>query len=650
MNTADPLLFILSRRKIASMLLAQALIITPLLVHIPLWICGLWMGVALWRWQVLREKWFAPHKYLITLITISCALGLYVNFTGRVGMDAALALLICTFILKILEMRNLRDAQLVVFIGFIATATQLLLSQTILAAIYAMLCCGFLISSWRGMYLHRDKPIKQSVKRNLSIFFQSVPIMLVLFIVLPRIGPLWTMPDDQVPKSGFSENLSLGDLGNLVRNHDAAFRVSFDEEKPNNSDLYWRGLVLNQFDGKTWTHNDSTSLRSESQNKSTNLLSYKIILEAHGYQWLFALSQPETINAEKIPLRINRDGLIRSPEIIRQRLQYEVKSGVSPEIYQELSDADREMLLGLPQNTNPQTQQMVAQWLAQGLTAEDIIAEMQNKITREFSYTLQPPALGNNVIDDFLFNTKQGFCEHFASSFAYVMRSAGVPTRVVVGYQGGTWNEIENYLLVSQADAHAWVEVWIDNYWQRIDPTAFVAPGRVETGIDEALTQNDQQLLSRRWQQSPWLWQLQKRWDAASYVWYKFVINYDNDNQKRFLDNILGGSDPWRLAFGLIGLMLITAALLTCIFWYRNRKQFSAEYEKFVYSLEKKLKKRGYDRYNGESISAFCRRVGSREIVLKDTLNQLAKEAERILYAAPDSDLANIKMLIGKIK
>jgi protein-glutamine gamma-glutamyltransferase len=640
---------ILSRRKIAGLLLAQAFIITPLLVHIPLWICGLWMAIALWRWQMLRDKWFTPHKYLITLITLSCAAGLYANFAGRAGMDAALALLICTFILKILEMRNLRDAQLVVFIGFIATSTQLLLSQTITAAIYALICCGLLMSSWRGIYLNRNRPVKTSFKRNLSIFLQTIPIMLVLFIVLPRIGPLWTMPDDQVPKSGFSENLSLGDLGQLVRNHDAAFRVSFDGEKPNNSDLYWRGLVLNQFDGKTWTHSPSTSLRSESKNFSTKILGYKIILEAHGYPWLFALSQPETVKAEKIPLRINRDGLIRSPEIIRQRLQYEVKSGISAEIYQELSDADREMLLGLPQNTNPQTQQMVAQWLAQGLTAEDIIAEMQNKITREFSYTLQPPALGNNVIDDFLFNTKQGFCEHFASSFVYVMRSAGIPARVVVGYQGGTWNEIENYLLVSQADAHAWAEVWIDNYWQRIDPTAFVAPGRVETGIDQALTQNDQQLLSRRWQQSPWLWQLQKRWDAAGYVWYKFVINYDNDNQKRFLENILGGNDPWRLAFGLIGLMLIAAALLAGIFWFRNRKQFSAEYEKIVYSLEKKLKKRGYDRYKGESVSAFCRRVGSREPHWNQQLYLIAQESEKVFYASPDIDAKKLKQLISSL-
>jgi protein-glutamine gamma-glutamyltransferase len=642
--------FMLTRPKIAALLLTQALIITPLLVHIPLWICGLWMAVALWRWQMLRDKWFRPHRHLIKLITISCAVGLYLNFVGRAGIDAALALLICTFILKILEMQNLRDAQLIVFIGFIATSTQLLMSQTIAAAIYAMICCGCLMGSWRGIYLNRSKKITVSIKRNLSIFLQSIPIMLVLFIVLPRIGPLWTMPAEQVPKSGFDDSLSLGDLGQLVRNHDAAFRVSFDKEKPDNADLYWRGLVLNQFDGKTWTHSGATSLRSESQNNTGEQIGYKIILEPHGYQWLFALNQPSSVKAEQINLRINRDGLIRSAEVIRQRIQYEVQSGIGAEIYQELSDVDKEKLISLPQNTNPKTQQMVADWLSKGLSVDDIIAEMQNKITKEFSYTLQPPALGNDSIDDFLFLTKSGFCEHFASSFTFIMRSAGVPARVVVGYQGGTWNEIEHYLLVSQADAHAWVEIWVDNHWRRIDPTAFIAPGRVASGIDEALPLNDQQLLSRRWQQSPWLWQLQKRWDAASYLWYKFVINYDENNQKRFLENILGSNDPLRLALSLIGLMLVAAASITAVFWFRNRKRFSADYEKVVYLLEKKLKKRGYDRYKGESVSAFCRRVGFTESTLKNLLLQLSEETERALYANSQSDLTRLKHLIGKLK
>ena len=474
--------------------------------------------------------------------------------------------------------------------------------------------------------------------------------MMVLFIVLPRIGPLWTMPDDRVTTSGFSEDLSPGDLSQLVRDHKAAFRVSFDDKKPQPNDLYWRGLVLNQFDGRTWTHNSETnSLRSEPQSHADNSISYKIILEAHGYKWLFALGQPINVDTERKTLRINRDNLIKSPEIIRQRLQYDVKSNITDEIYQELTQTDLGIYLRIPNNTNPQTQKMVAQWVQQELTAEEIIAEMQNKITTEFTYTLQPPALGNQVIDDFLFNSKRGFCEHFASSFAFVMRSAGIPARVVVGYQGGTWNEIENYLLVSQADAHAWVEVWMNNHWRRIDPTAFVAPGRVESGIDEALTQNDQELLTRRWQQSPWLWQLQKRWDAASYVWYKFVINYDNENQKRFIENILGGNDPWRLALGLIGLMLLAAILISSIFWFRNRKQFATEYEKIIYILDKKLKKRGHIRHNGESLTAFCRRVTSHEPTLAIQLTNISKEIEISLYSNDQLQLTVLEKLIRKL-
>lgn len=639
----------LTKRKIASLLFTQALVVIPVLLELPIWISGVWMAIAFWRWQVLRDKWQAPGKRLTIFVTLMTALALYIQFAGKVGVDAAIALLTCTFVLKTLELRNLRDGQLLIFLGFIEIAVQLMLSQGMGSGLYALGCCALLIGSWRTLYLNRPKPVSQSLKRALGLFVQAMPVMLIMFVLLPRIGPLWSLPNNKVEQTGFSDSLSLGGLSSLVQNHEAAFRVSFDGEKPEQNQLYWRGLLLNQFDGEKWTYKrESNSFSNPPADNST--LDYEIIQEPHGYRWLFSLGHVRQANSQTGSVRITKDGLIRNNEILVQRLQYKVSSWYKNASVAELSENDRQLNLQLPDGFNPETKKMVDEWLAQGFTSHQIIEAMYRKISREFSYTLQPPALGRNSIDEFLFTTRQGFCEHYASSFVFVMRSAGIPSRLVVGYQGGEWNEIEDYLLVSQADAHAWAEVWLDNRWQRFDPTSAVAPNRIQTGIDQALTQQDQDLLSRRWQQTPWLWAIQKRWDAASYAWQKFVLNYDNQDREGLLQTALGGADPWRIGLGLIALACIAAFLLAAQHWWKQRPIYHSQSEKLIAQLKNRLHHYGYQIHPGESLSAFCRRVASREPDLNHNLTQIAKEAEHILYASPDSDLDAMRKLIANLK
>lgn len=647
MNTPD----ILSRRKIANLLTTQALVIMPLLLHLPLWIGILWFLIALWRWQSLVRYWRSPGSRITNTVAIACAIGLYINFSGRVGIDAALGLLVCTFVLKFFEIRNIRDGQLIIFIGFLTTATQFILSQTIAAAFYALICCGFLINSWQGLYLNRTASFKNILKRNGKILFQSIPIMLILFLVIPRFPPLWVMPTKKTPTTGFSEELSPGDLSQLVRNYEAAFRVSFlSGNQPPAKDLYWRGLILDNFNGRSWrAENKSPLIKPKKNSTTTALLAYEIMLEPHGHHWLFSLDRPIQTRSNQTSVGITQQGLVKSNELIRERVQYQVTSDPQYPANADYSTAEPEKNLQLPLNSNPQTLTMVKIWLQQGLTTQQIINEMQNKIAGEFRYTLQPPALGQNSVDEFLFKTKQGFCEHFASSFAFVMRAAGIPARVIVGYQGGAWNDIENYLLVSQADAHAWVEVWVNNRWQRIDPTAFVAPNRVESGIDQALTQDDQVLLSRRWQKSPWLWQLQKRWDATGYAWQKFVLNYDNQYREDLIHSLLGKYDPWRLGLFLLGIMAIIIVIFSLILRFKSRRLYS-EQEKVVTLLEKKLIKRGYNRQPGETMTAFCNRVAKMEPQLQQQLMLISQEVEKSIYASNDLSLYQLKKLIRIFK
>jgi transglutaminase-like putative cysteine protease len=638
----------LAKRKIASLLFTQALVVIPVLLELPIWISGLWMAIAIWRWQILRDKWPAPGKMLVTSITLITALILYVQFSGKVGVDAALALLTCTFVLKTLEIRRLRDAQLLIFLGFFEVAVQLMLSQRMASGLYAFACCVFLIGSWRTLYLNRPKPLKQSLARAFGLFLQAIPVMLILFLLLPRIGPLWSLPNAQVQQTGFSDSLSLGELSSLVQNYEAAFRVSFADEKPDQNQLYWRGLLLNHFDGKQWTYQRGSGSAQAATSDGTSL-EYEVIQEPHGYRWLFSLGHANKAESQTGHLGITKDGLIRNDEILVQRLQYKVSSWYQNASVAELTETDKQLNLQLPEDFNPATQQMVKEWLAEGLTPEQIIDKYFQKISRDFSYTLQPRALGKHAIDEFLFTTQQGFCEHFASSFVFVMRAAGIPARLVVGYQGGIWNDVEDYLLVSQADAHAWAEVWVDNRWQRFDPTAAIAPDRIQTGIDQALPQQDKNLLSRRWQQTPWLWAIQKRWDAASYAWQKFVLNYDNQDREGLLKTMLGGTDPWRIGLGLIALACLIAVSLSLHYWWQQRPVYNSATEKIIARLKNRLQDYGYQMHPGESLSAFCRRVASREPKLKDKLMQTAKEVERILYASPDADPEKLKELISHL-
>lgn len=620
----------------------------PLLFYLPFWIGALWLLIALWRWQSLIKYWQQPSSRITNTIAIGCAIGLYIHFSGKIGIDAALGLLTCTFVLKIVEARSIRDGQLIIFIGFLTTSTHFLLLQTIAAAFYALICCGFLISSWRRLYLNRNKSMKEIVKRNVSVFLQVVPIMLILFLLIPRFPPLWTMPGKKTPTTGFSEQLSLGDLSQLVRNYEAAFRVSFTTEtRPETKELYWRGFILDKFDGRTWSPTDKGSIikTKKISNMSSSLLSYEIIFEPHGYRWLFSLDRPMRINSRQASVGITEQGLVKSDYIIRERMQYQVTSDLQYSNNYPPANAEPEKNLQLPANGNPQTTAMVNSWLQQQLTPEAIINEMQKKISRDFRYTLQPPVLSQESIDDFLFNSKQGFCEHFASSFAFVMRKAGIPARVIVGYQGGVWNNIENYLLVTQADAHAWVEVWQDKRWRRIDPTAFVAPNRIESGIDQALTQADQTLLSRRWQESSLLRELQQRWDAAGYTWQRFVLNYDNQYRENLLHSLMGKYNPWRLMLILLGLVVGGAILLSIILRIRNRSSYP-EQEKVVTLLEKKLSKRGYNRHPGETTTAFCKRVATQEPQLRQQLMLISREVEKSIYASTDLNLYQLKKLI----
>ena len=643
----------LARDKLVWLLVMQVLVILPLLFYLPIWLWLVWAIAGFWRTQVFRGRWGAPGGVIKTSLALICAAGLFASFSGKAGTETMVGLLVCAFALKLLEVNSARDAQLLVFIGFIITASQLLFSQTPQAALYCMGCLMVLITCWRSLYLTRPEPTKRRFLQGAKVLLHALPIMLVMFIVIPRLGPLWAIPNQNAAKTGFSDSLSPGDLGNLAQDRSPAFRVEFEGNPPAANQLYWRGLVLDTFDGRTWRMRDSWGSfpprRADTQNIKRNPISYKVIMEPHGQVWLFSLMTPQRATNTADSIRITSDYLLMHHMPVAQRMGYSVTSALQVEWPEapRLNSSEREFYTRIPHEFNPQTQAIAHAWREQNIGDDQIIAMALALFNREFTYTLQPPTLGEHSVDEFLLTTKRGFCEHFSSSFAFLLRAAGIPARVVVGYQGGRWNPLENYLLVSQSDAHAWTEVWIEGKgWQMIDPTAAVAPNRIEQGINEALGLEDQELVANAWQSSSLLYNLQMRWDAATYVWQRWVLNYDTETQEGLLSRLLGGKEPWRLALWLIGLGLLGATIFA---WslMRNQQQVELRPEtKAIRQLERKLLQLGYQRNPGETFGDFVKRVVHSEPQLKNGLISIAQLFEKVAYQNRTEELMQLEQAI----
>lgn len=628
----------IARDKLAWLLVAQALAILPILINMPIWLWCVWALSAFWRIQMYRGVYGIPGGLVKGVVAMACAAGLFASYSAQTGTDTMVGLLACAFSLKLLEVNSRRDAQLLVLIGFIICATQLLFNQSPLAACYALACLWVLLIGWRSLYREHQENTGQQIKRAGTLLLHSLPIMLVLFVVIPRLGPLWATPSQQAAKTGFSDSLAPGDLGKLVQSKEPAFRVEFADAAPSAATLYWRGLIMDRFDGRRWHLREDWAIRSaipQAPSVTGEALDYSIIAEPHGQHWLFALMTPVTATAVSNPVRLGNDGLLMARYPLAQRLRYQVRSIINPGANQapELSNPRRQGNLRLPAGFNPQTHELAQRWREQGLTDEQLIAQALQLFNRDFTYTLEPPVLGQHSVDEFLFTSKRGFCEHFASSFTVLMRAAGVPARVVVGYQGGRWNDVENYLLVSQSDAHAWVEVWLEGQgWIRLDPTSAVAPDRIEHGAghlaDNRDYWGDSGLGAMRYGNYQIFQQLRSMADYVNYRWTRDVLGYDSASQDGLMQRLLGDTSLLRR----LGVMLAIMAVLTglILFWaLRGERREQHPLDRLYRRYCQRLANEGVIREAGEGPQAFARRV-ARE------LPKRAAEAEEFarLYMA----------------
>ncbi len=529
----------LSTHHLNGLLLTLAIVLATHAPNLPVWVIVASAGFGVWRYLLNKKQWAMPKIWLLLPINILICLGIVFTFKSFFGRDASLALLVVMLSLKLLETKTLRDYMLVIILAYFLVGNLFLFNQTIATFALSVPPLLLLTATLINISLKNKQSFKFLLTLSSKLLMQAVPVMLILFVLFPRIpGPLWGIPQDAYSSmTGLGDSLQFGNISQLTKNSAVAFRVQFKGKIPAKNQLYWRGPVLWHQDGNQWLMpSKNIGLIAEKLEFSGAAINYTITLEPHNRLWLLMLDLPTQIPNEA---KLTHDYSAVAASPVRKRIRYDATSFTSYMLGAELNDREKTMSLQIHDNENPRTIKLAQSW--QNLQPVDKVNRaLQRFRAQPFIYTLNPPRLGKDAVDDFLFNTKKGFCEHYATSFVYLMRAAGVPARIVTGYQGGELNPNGNYLIVRQSDAHAWAEVWLETRgWVRVDPTAAVSPERIEQGISEAISETDLLPMMAR-PDFPLLRKAFLSWDSVNNGWNQWVLGYDDKTQLEFLNKLSG--------------------------------------------------------------------------------------------------------------
>jgi transglutaminase-like putative cysteine protease len=537
----------------------------------PLWLVGVGLACVLWRGMVYLGRWAFPGPWQKAVCVTVCCVGIALQYRTGLSLEVYVALLITGLSLKSLEVYHTRSAQLFLYIAILVLMAFLLFAQGFIAMVLACLQLALIVASLVAIHSdpqrvneHPFAPLKTA---GITVGL-AAPLLVFLFIVMPRLPPIWAMPlQKQEARIGMGEDMSPGDFSKPSRSAELAFRAGFFGDIPPPSALYWRGTVLDEFDGRRWKNSGdghSPWQNTGSRPKPQGQPLYNVVMEPHGHRWVFTLSQARLADDR---ISTNGDDLFRYRQEVFERVTYDVWPAETGKDLQELSAAERQRYTALPNTGNPRARELARQWRQEAISDQSIVRQALDRFHQTFVYTLEPPLLGADSVDQFLFETQHGYCEHFASAFVFLMRAAGVPARVVMGYQGGQRNLQEHYVSVRQYDAHAWAEVWFPTTgWQRFDPTSAVAPERVEQGFAEWSPDSTalQTLLGlqNRGRQSL-LGLLSIKLDYLDYLVGRWVLGYDPDRQQSLLRR-LGLASPQALlmAFAVGFLTMLGAFLL----------------------------------------------------------------------------------------
>jgi transglutaminase-like putative cysteine protease len=625
MNMSKPLIY--------GLLLSILMVIAPHAVHLPLWISALCAALLSWRAYLAWSGNPLPKRWLLLSITLASVGGILIEFHTLFGREVGVTLLILLTALKFMELRSPRDATVLVYLACFIVITNFFYSQSIPTALYMLATLLAIVATWVHLY-GENIALRPRLRIATTLLLQAIPLTLVLFILFPRVqGPLWGLPQDAFASSGLDDRMAPGSISRLTLSDEVAFRVNYAGKPPRREQMYWRGPVLWEFDGRTWTPGRTASGIAPQFTETGQPIDYSVTLEPHNKTWLFALDMPERIS---VSARLTHDFRLVQQEPVKARLRYEVRSNLS--YHANLHEAERQIqrALQLPPPFNPRALQLAANWRADGANDSAVVRAALAYFNREgFQYTLEPPPLGLHSVDDFLFTTRQGFCEHYASSFVFLMRAAHIPARVVTGYLGGEYNAVGNYYIVRQSDAHAWAEVWLSGRgWVRIDPTAAIAPARVERGLSAAVANNAALPFMAR-NPPQWLRDLRLNWDALANRWNQWVLGYNSELQFAFLTRLGMESITWqKMALNMmagVGLIVVLFALLMLRHLFKRQPD---KVQAAWLRLCRKLAKAGLPRAAHEGAQDYAERVAAARPDLAASIRDLAARYSALRYGA----------------
>ncbi len=635
------------------LLTAIGLMTLPHVENVPLPIFAFFVVLLMWRLLGVWKPQYLPPSLLTFLLTLLSVAVLFSEYKTFIGRDAGTSLFLVALGLKLLEIKQERDLYLIIYLAFIVASSLFLYEQSILMAVYILLVCCVLLATLVCIN-SPSAQTWQALKKSAAIIGQALPMTVVIFVLFPRVeAPRWMLFKNQGQgKIGLSDSLEPGSISDLSLSKELVFRVKFDGALPLPEQRYWRGPAYIFTDGSRWLQNPdfSVNFRQAQPRFRGNAYHYTLMMEPQEKGWVFALDLPQQFSANLLQ---NATYQLISSGNFSKRLEYTVTS--YPQYNTgSLTANERRENLQLPLTVSNEINNLVTQ--LHGFNAPPkvfIQALLQHFRTENFSYTLKPPLMQSHPIETFLLQTRQGFCSHYATAFVYLMRVAHIPARVIGGYQGGSMNKVGQFLEIRQADAHAWAEVWLENEgWVRIDPTAAVAPERIQRGVNV-----DEQIANQAVNFSPnadnaghWFKQAQQLWQSVDYHWQRWVINYDRANQADFL-SAFGISDIKTMLQWLIGLI---GGVTAVVAWLLLRKpQLKVAQEVLLYMVFcNKFNKLNIRRAAHESASDFAKRACERLPACAEQINAITAVYLNLRYGKHASPqlLAQFQTLVRHFK
>lgn len=654
--------WLVGRHTIVWMITAYFISLLMLLDYTPWWILP-FSGVAIgWRWLYVIGKVSLFNRVAHHGLTLA-AVGLLVISSLNSGMLANMVnLLLLAYGLKFIELRQRRDVLVLVIVGLITTAIIFIYSETLVTTLVTTVLIVLQLAIL--VALHAPvMPWRNQLQVAAKIAALSLPLTMSLFLIMPQLGPLWSMSVAGGATTGLSDNMSPGDIAQLRGSDALAFSVIFDGEPIPQSQRYWRAIVLDDFDGRQWQQRRRIFRWQPYEDEiswpdlaSEPTIRYRVIAKSSNQHWLFGLNVATSLTED---VTHQKDLTLKSKRPVVSTSAYDVVSYPQLASKLTLSARERQRSLQLPSQGNSQTKK----WVEELRERYDDDLQLAQYILNHFNqqayyYTLEPPLLGENSVDEFLFTTRRGFCSHYASAFGLIMRYAGIPARVVTGYQGGEWNDDVKYLNVYQYDAHAWNEIWVKGSgWVRVDPTASIHPDRVISSLDDSQSQpflggNTFSLV--RYRDTPWINALRLSLANVEFYWSRWVVEYDSDKQQQLLQMLLGQLSRLKIIAFTLSLMAVIGMLL----WWQSgfkwqRATLKQRFDMVYLTMVKQFVRRGITKPLHTTPNDYCALVAARYPHVAEEIQAFTHFYNNKIYRDSSSlskrDVTQAKVLLARL-